>query len=77
MQAIEFVEDRISKRPATALTKAIQREAYERGLILVTAGTYGNVLRLLVPLVVTEAELEEGLDVIEAALLSSGSQAAH
>lgn len=72
MQAIEFVEDRTSKRPATALTKAMQREAYERGLILVTAGTHGNVLRLLVPLVASNDELEEGLDVIEAAMLACG-----
>ena len=77
MQAIELVEDRLSKQPATTLTKAIQREAYERGLILVTAGTYGNVLRLLVPLVATDEELEEGLDVIEACLLASINRGAY
>ena len=75
MQAIEFVEDRSSKRPATAITKAIQRAAYERGLVLVTAGTYGNVLRLLVPLVATDSELDEGLDVIEAAIVAACDQA--
>ena len=75
MQAIELVEDQSSQRPATTLTKAVQRAAYERGLILVTAGTFGNVLRLLVPLVATDAELVEGLDVMEQALLASLSNA--
>ena len=71
MQAIELVEDKNSKSPATALTKLIQREAYERGVVLVTAGTLGNVLRILVPLVATDSELDEGLDVIEAAMLAA------
>jgi 4-aminobutyrate aminotransferase-like enzyme len=38
-------------------------------LITITAGTYGNVLRILVPLTVTDAQFDEGLDVIEAALV--------
>jgi 4-aminobutyrate aminotransferase/(S)-3-amino-2-methylpropionate transaminase len=41
---------------------------HERGLIVLSAGTYGNVLRLLVPLVVSDAQFQEGLDVLEAAL---------
>ncbi len=74
MQAIELVDDKISKRPATALTKSLQREAYERGLILVTAGTYGNVLRVLAPLVASDEEMDEGLDVMEAVMLASVPQ---
>jgi 4-aminobutyrate aminotransferase/(S)-3-amino-2-methylpropionate transaminase len=68
MQAIELVEDRATKKPANALVKIIAREAYEHGLILVTAGTYGNVIRLLAPLVATDEQIDEGLDVLEAAL---------
>ena len=68
MQAMELVTDRATKAPATDLTKAIARFALEHGVILVTAGTFGNVLRLLVPLVVSEEQLHEGLDVIEQAL---------
>jgi 4-aminobutyrate aminotransferase/(S)-3-amino-2-methylpropionate transaminase len=41
---------------------------YRRGLVTITAGTYGNVIRTLMPLVATEEEVEEGLDVLEAAL---------
>ena len=44
---------------------------YQRGLVTITAGTYGNVMRTLMPLVITDAELEEGLDVLEAALSES------
>jgi 4-aminobutyrate aminotransferase/(S)-3-amino-2-methylpropionate transaminase len=68
MQAIELVLDRDEKTPAPELTKKLARYACEHGLIVVTAGTFGNVLRLLVPLVVTDAQMHEGLDVIEAAL---------
>jgi 4-aminobutyrate aminotransferase/(S)-3-amino-2-methylpropionate transaminase len=68
MQAIELVLDRDQKTPAPELTKKLARYACEHGLIVVTAGTFGNVLRLLVPLVVTDAQMHEGLDVIEAAL---------
>lgn len=68
MQAIELVLDRHEKTPAPDLTKQITRYAYEHGVILVTAGTYGNVLRLLLPLVATDSEMHEGMDVIEAAL---------
>jgi 4-aminobutyrate aminotransferase/(S)-3-amino-2-methylpropionate transaminase len=71
MQAIELVLDRKTKEPATDLTKEIQRRAYEHGLILVTAGTLGNVIRILVPLVVTDAELDEGLDVLEACIAAA------
>ncbi len=43
-------------------------EARERGLILIKAGLYDNVIRLLMPLVTTDEELAEGLDILEAAL---------
>ena len=64
MVAIELVRDRVSKEPAKDETNGIVRRAAERGLILMPAGTYGNVIRILVPLVVSEAELDEGLTVL-------------
>ncbi len=70
MQAMELVTDTITKEPAAELTRAITRFALEHGVILVTAGTFGNVIRLLVPLVVSEEQLNEGLDVVERALAS-------
>ena len=43
------------------------------GLVLLSAGTYGNVVRILVPLTVEEAVLDEGLDVLEKALAATGA----
>ncbi len=68
MQAMELVTDRKTKAPAADLTRAIARFALEHGVILVTAGTFGNVIRILVPLVVSDKQLHEGLDVVEQAL---------
>ncbi len=68
MQALELVEDRSSKRPDSRRTALVQRVAFERGLLLLTAGTWGNVLRTLMPLVISDAELAEGLDILSSAL---------
>jgi 4-aminobutyrate aminotransferase/(S)-3-amino-2-methylpropionate transaminase len=68
MRALEIVKDRESKTPDKERTNEIARRCYENGLILLTAGTYGNVLRTLMPLVITDDQLKEGLDVIEYAL---------
>jgi 4-aminobutyrate aminotransferase/(S)-3-amino-2-methylpropionate transaminase len=70
MCAIELVRDAESREPADKETKEIAQYCYEHGLITITAGTYGNVMRILVPLVVTDEQFEEGLGVIEAALSS-------
>ena len=48
--------------------------AYERGLLTITAGTYGNVLRTLMPLAIEEDELEEGLDVLESAIAQADGE---
>ncbi|PYU15122.1 MAG: 4-aminobutyrate--2-oxoglutarate transaminase, partial [Acidobacteria bacterium] len=56
--------------PADTETRQIARYCYEHGLITITAGTFNNVMRILVPLVVTDEQFDEGLDVIEAALAS-------
>ncbi|MGC2815814.1 MAG: 4-aminobutyrate--2-oxoglutarate transaminase [Candidatus Acidiferrum sp.] len=70
MCAIELVRDADTREPADVETKDIARYCYQHGLILLTAGTFNNVIRILVPLVVTEEQWNEGLNVIEAALSS-------
>ena len=70
MQAVEFVRGPGSREPAEDETKRIIRYCHEHGLIALSTGSYGNVLRLLVPLVVSDEQLAEGLDVIEAAIHS-------
>ena len=51
-----------------ASAKTLAKYCYEHGLILVTAGTYGNVIRILMPLIVTDEQMGEALDVMEAGL---------
>jgi 4-aminobutyrate aminotransferase/(S)-3-amino-2-methylpropionate transaminase len=70
MQALELVKSRESKQPASDETKKITQYCYEHGLITITAGTYGNVIRVLVPLVITDAQMDEALDVLESGLVS-------
>jgi 4-aminobutyrate aminotransferase-like enzyme len=70
MCAIELVRDAQTREPADSETKAIAKYCYEHGLITITAGTFNNVIRILVPLVVTDAQLDEGLGVVESALAS-------
>jgi len=68
MRALELVQDRDTMTPDKARAGRVSDLAAERGLIVLTAGLYGNVVRTLMPLVVTPAELEEGLDVLEGCL---------
>ena len=68
MQAIELVRSAETREPAAEETKQITQYCYEHGLITITAGSYSNVVRVLVPLVVTDQQLDEGLDVLESAL---------
>ena len=73
MVGVEFVADRETKQPDENFTGALVGEAMKHGVIAVTCGPYHNVLRHLVPLVITDEELDEGLDVLaESALASSG-----
>jgi 4-aminobutyrate aminotransferase/(S)-3-amino-2-methylpropionate transaminase len=65
MRALELVKDRATKEPDKERTAAAVKRAYERGLLLLSAGTHGNVLRILVPLTVADDELDEGLAVLE------------
>jgi 4-aminobutyrate aminotransferase/(S)-3-amino-2-methylpropionate transaminase len=68
MRALELVKSRDSREPAPDETKKITQYCYEHGLITITAGTYGNVIRVLVPLVITDEQLDEALDVLESGL---------
>jgi 4-aminobutyrate aminotransferase/(S)-3-amino-2-methylpropionate transaminase len=68
MRAIELVKSRDTREPAPEETKKISQYCYEHGLITITAGSYGNVIRLLVPLVISDDQMQEGLDILEEAL---------
>jgi 4-aminobutyrate aminotransferase/(S)-3-amino-2-methylpropionate transaminase len=68
MLAIELVHDRATKDPAPELASAVVDAASERGLLLLKSGIYSNCIRVLVPLVISEGELDEALGVWEDAL---------
>nr|WP_209780983.1 4-aminobutyrate--2-oxoglutarate transaminase [Azospirillum agricola] len=68
MVAMELVTDRQTKEPAADLTKALVAKAAEKGLVLLSCGTYANVIRVLVPLTASDAVIDEGLDIIERSL---------
>ncbi|MCA0172197.1 4-aminobutyrate--2-oxoglutarate transaminase [Bacillus sp. RAR_GA_16] len=75
MNAIEIVGE--EKAPDKELTKKILAEAQQKGLLLLGAGVYGNVIRFLMPLVMTDDELEEGLFIIEEAMRKVSAHALH
>jgi 4-aminobutyrate aminotransferase / (S)-3-amino-2-methylpropionate transaminase / 5-aminovalerate transaminase len=68
MLAIELVHDRETKDPAPELASAVVEAAADRGLLLLKSGIYSNCIRVLVPLVISDAELDEALGVWEDAL---------
>ena len=74
MVGVEFVKDRETKEPAEEFTGALVREALQRGVVPVTCGPYHNVLRHLVPLVITDEQLEEGLDVLADSAIAASKQ---
>jgi 4-aminobutyrate aminotransferase/(S)-3-amino-2-methylpropionate transaminase len=68
MLAIELVHDRGTKDPAPEVATAVVEAASKRGLLLLKSGIYSNCIRVLVPLVVSDGELDEALAVWEDAL---------
>ena len=68
MQAMEFVTDRKAKTPAKDEAKAIQREARERGLLVLTAGWHDNVIRLLPPITMPRPAMARALDSLDEAI---------
>jgi 4-aminobutyrate aminotransferase/(S)-3-amino-2-methylpropionate transaminase len=65
MLALELVRDRETKEPAADEAKALVKYCYEKGLILLSCGNFGNVIRTLMPLVITDEPLERGLAIME------------
>ena len=68
MIGLELVKDAKSKEPAAELTSKVIQSAAQKGLIIENAGIYGNVLRFLAPLVITDEQLQAGLDILEEAI---------
>jgi len=68
MQALELVRSKTTCQPADEETKQVAQYCYEHGLLMITAGSYGNVIRLLMPLVLTDEQMDEAMGVLEAAL---------
>jgi 4-aminobutyrate aminotransferase / (S)-3-amino-2-methylpropionate transaminase / 5-aminovalerate transaminase len=68
MRLVELVRDRQTKEPAPEETLAVIKHAVSRGLIVIRAGLYSNCVRLLPPLVISDEQLREGLDVLGAAI---------
>jgi 4-aminobutyrate aminotransferase / (S)-3-amino-2-methylpropionate transaminase / 5-aminovalerate transaminase len=77
MQALELVRSRETREPAKAETEQIMRFCYEHGLLTISAGTYGNIIRVLVPLMIPDAQFDEGLAVLEGALAAVSESHAH
>ena len=75
MVAVELCKNGDLQQPAPELAKAVSAEAARRGLILLTCGTYGNVLRILVPLTASDALLDEGLAILAASIEAVKQQA--
>lgn len=65
MLGLELVRDRNSKEPAAEETKQVLQYCFEKGLILLSCGVFGNVIRTLMPFVATDEQLEKGLQILE------------
>jgi len=68
MMAMELVKDRETKEPATEAAKKLVQNCFEKGLVLITCGNFGNVIRTLMPLVITDEQLERGFSILEETL---------
>jgi 4-aminobutyrate aminotransferase/(S)-3-amino-2-methylpropionate transaminase len=71
MLGVELVHDPASKEPAPDIATRVVERALLRGVVLLKAGLHGNVIRNLVPLVITDAQLSEALDVLEEAIVEA------
>jgi 4-aminobutyrate aminotransferase/(S)-3-amino-2-methylpropionate transaminase len=71
MIGVELVKDRVTKEPAKELTGKVVKYCQEQGVMLISAGIFGNVIRLLIPLVVTDEQLDRGLTVLEQSILKA------
>jgi 4-aminobutyrate aminotransferase / (S)-3-amino-2-methylpropionate transaminase / 5-aminovalerate transaminase len=73
MVGIELVKDAVTREPAKLETQAIITRACQHGVIMVGAGTFGNVIRFLAPLTIADAELDEGLEVLAGCFMTACS----
>ena len=76
MVGIELVKDRVTREPAKRETQAIITSACKHGVILIAAGTYGNVVRFLAPLTIADEQLDEGLEILAQCFTAACSQLA-
>jgi 4-aminobutyrate aminotransferase/(S)-3-amino-2-methylpropionate transaminase len=77
MVAFELVSDRATHAPDAALAKRLCVEALERGLVLLSCGVYGNVIRILVPITAPREQVDEGVRIIRNALERIAAGASH
>ncbi len=77
MMALEFSQQGDASRPAPSLVKNIISTCLDRGLVVIPAGVDGNVIRILAPLVISESDLDRGLDILEASITTHTTQPAH
>lgn len=68
MLGLELVTDREKKTPATTQAKKLTQLCYEKGLVILSCGNFGNVIRTLMPFVITDAQIEKGFEILEEAL---------
>jgi 4-aminobutyrate aminotransferase/(S)-3-amino-2-methylpropionate transaminase len=68
MLALELVKDRQTKEPATQAAKDLVKICYDKGLVLLSCGNAGNVIRTLMPFVITDEQLDKGLAILEESL---------
>lgn len=71
MTAVEFCHQGDPARPAPEIMSALKAEAAKRGLLLLGCGSYGNVVRLMLPLTISDTVLDEGMDILEASLAAA------
>ncbi len=74
MIGIELVKDRQTKEPAKEITSKVVKYCLEQGVMLISAGIFSNVIRLLIPLVVTDEQLDRGLTVLEQSILRAAKE---
>lgn len=77
MMAVELVRDRNTKEPAVRETSEIIHRAMARGVLVLKAGVYNNVIRLLVPLVIADDQLDRALDVLEESVMEVAAEVKH
>jgi len=71
---MELVKDRVKKTPAADEAKALSKFCLERGLLVLSCGIHGNVIRLMMPLVTPEEQLFKGLEIIGEGLAVVGKK---